>query len=84
MVLDCEVVMKSRMNIIGRGYLPLGKSPIFNGKKDCYENAEKSYFQGYVFKSEKQRLSDGGRVALLRKAQAHPDYAKYMKLASSR
>jgi hypothetical protein len=27
---------------------------------------------------------DGGRVALLRKAQAHPDYEKYMKLASSR
>jgi len=76
--------MKSSMATIGRGYLPIGKSPIFNGQKDCYENAEKSYFQGYVFKSEKQRLSDGGRVALLRKAQQHPDYEKYMKLASSK
>ena len=76
--------MKSSMATIGRGYLPIGKSPIFNGQKDRYENAEKSYFQGYVFKSEKQRLSDGGRVSLLRKAQAHPDYEKFMKLASSR
>ena len=25
--------MKSRMSIIGRGYLPIGKSPIFNGQK---------------------------------------------------
>ena len=76
--------MRSSMVVIGRGYLPIGKSPIFNGQKDRYENAEKSYFQGYVFKSEKQRLNDGGRVALLRKAQAHPDYEKFMKLASSR
>ena len=35
--------MKSSMGIIGQGFLPLGKSPIFNGKKDRYENAEKSY-----------------------------------------
>jgi len=76
--------MKSSMGIIGRGFLPLGKSPIFNGQKDCYENPAKSVFTGYVFKTENQRLSDGGRVALLRKAQQHPDYAKYMKLASSR
>lgn len=71
------------MAIIGRGYLPLGKSPIFNGQKDRYERPEKAYFMGYSFKSENQRLADGGRVSLLRKAQAHPDYAKYMKLASS-
>ena len=76
--------MKSRMSIIGRGYLPLGRSPIFNGQKDKYESPAKSVFMGYVFKSENQRLSDGGRVALLRKAQQHPDYEKYMKLASSR
>ena len=76
--------MKSRMAIIGRGYLPIGKAPIFNGQKDKYESSAKSVFTGYVFKSEKQRLSDGGRVSLLRKAQAHPDYDKYMKLASSR
>ena len=76
--------MKSNMNIIQRGFLPLGKSPIFNGKKDRYESAGKAVFTGYVFKSENQRLSDGGRVSLLRKAQAHPDYEKYMKLASSR
>jgi hypothetical protein len=85
MVLDCEgLTMKSRMGIIGRGYLPIGKSPIFNGQKDKYESSAKSVFTGYVFNSENQRLSDGGRVALLRKAQAHPDYEKYMKLASSR
>jgi hypothetical protein len=85
MDLDCEgMIMRSSMVVIGRGYLPIGKSPIFNGQKDRYESAEKSYFQGYVFKSEKQRLNDGGRVALLRKAQAHPDYEKFMKLASSR
>jgi hypothetical protein len=85
MVLDCEgLIMKSRMGIIGRGFLPIGKSPIFNGQKDKYESSAKSVFMGYVFNSEKQRLGDGGRVALLRKAQAHPDYEKYMKLASSR
>jgi hypothetical protein len=44
----------------------------------------KSVFTGYVFKSENQRLADGGRVSLLRKAQAHPDYEKFMKLASGR
>lgn len=76
--------MKSRMSIIGRGYLPIGKSPIFNGQKCKYESPEKSYFMGYSFKSENQRLADGGRVALLRKAQAHPDYEKFMQLASSR
>ena len=85
MVKDCEGMMiKSRMGIIGRGFLPIGKAPIFNGQKDRYESSAKSVFTGYVFKSEKQRLSDGGRVSLLRKAQAHPDYDKYMKLASSR
>jgi hypothetical protein len=67
--IDCEVVLKSRMSIIGRGYLPLGKSPIFNGQKCQYESPEKSYFLGYSYKSENQRLTDGGRVALLRKAQ---------------
>ena len=76
--------MRSSMVVIGRGYLPIGKSPIFNGQKDKYESPEKSYFMGYSFKSENQRLADGGRVALLRKAQAHPDYEKFMQLASSR
>ena len=76
--------MKSRMAIIGRGYLPLGKSPIFNGQKCRYESAEKSYFQGYSYNSEAKRLADGGRVALLRKAQSHPQYEKYMNLVSSR
>ena len=76
--------MKSTLGVIGRGYLPLGKSPIFNGQKDRYESSAKSVFTGYVFKSENQRLADGGRVSLLRKAQAHPDYEKFMKLASSR
>jgi hypothetical protein len=76
--------MKSTLGVIGRGYLPLGKSPIFNGQKDRYESSAKSVFTGYVFKSENQRLADGGRVSLLRKAQAHPDYDKFMKLASGR
>ena len=76
--------MKSSMATIGRGYLPIGKSPIFNGQKDKYESSAKSVFTGYVFKSENQRLADGGRVSLLRKAQAHPDYDKFMKLASGR
>ena len=76
--------MKSSMATIGRGYLPIGKSPIFNGQKDKYESPMKSVFTGYVFKSENQRLADGGRVSLLRKAQAHPDYDKFMKLASGR
>jgi hypothetical protein len=76
--------MRSTLGVIGRGYLPLGKSPIFNGQKDKYESSAKSVFTGYVFKSENQRLADGGRVSLLRKAQAHPDYEKFMKLASSR
>jgi hypothetical protein len=76
-------MLKSRMAIIGRGYLPIGKSPIFNGQKDRYESPMKSHFMGYSYKSENQRLADGGRVSLLRKAQAHPDYEKYMKLASS-
>jgi hypothetical protein len=76
--------MKSTLGVIGRGYLPLGKSPIFNGQKDRYESSAKSVFTGYVFKSENQRLADGGRVSLLRKAQAHPDYEKFMKLASGR
>jgi hypothetical protein len=76
--------MKSTLGVIGRGYLPLGKSPIFNGQKDKYESSAKSVFTGYVFKSENQRLADGGRVSLLRKAQAHPDYEKFMKLASGR
>ena len=76
--------MRSTLGVIGRGYLPLGKSPIFNGQKDRYESSAKSVFTGYVFKSENQRLADGGRVSLLRKAQAHPDYEKFMKLASSR
>jgi hypothetical protein len=84
MVLDCEVIMRSTLGVIGRGYLPLGKSPIFNGQKDKYESSAKSVFTGYVFKSENQRLADGGRVSLLRKAQAHPDYDKFMKLASGR
>jgi len=76
--------MRSTLGVIGRGYLPLGKSPIFNGQKDRYESSAKSVFTGYVFKSENQRLADGGRVSLLRKAQAHPDYEKFMKLASGR
>jgi hypothetical protein len=76
--------MKSTLGVIGRGYLPLGKSPIFNGQKDRYESSAKSVFTGYVFKSENQRLADGGRVSLLRKAQSHPDYEKFMKLASGR
>ena len=76
--------MRSTLGVIGRGYLPLGKSPIFNGQKDKYESSAKSVFTGYVFKSENQRLADGGRVSLLRKAQAHPDYDKFMKLASGR
>ena len=54
--------MKSRMSIIGRGYLPIGKSPIFNGQKDKYESSAKSVFTGYVFNSENQRLGDGGHV----------------------
>jgi hypothetical protein len=70
--------MRSTLGVIGRGYLPLGKSPIFNGQKDRYESSAKSVFTGYVFKSENQRLADGGRVSLLRKAQAHPDYEKFM------
>ena len=76
--------MRSTLGVIGRGYLPLGKSPIFNGQKDRYESSAKSVFTGYVFKSENQRLADGGRVSLLRKAQSHPEYEKFMKLASGR
>lgn len=72
------------MSIIGRGYLPIGKAPIFNGQKNSYESAPKSVFLGYSYASESKRLADGGRVSLLRKAQAHPDYEKFMKLASSR
>ena len=68
------LIMKSRMGIIGRGYLPIGKAPIFNGQKNKYESSAKSVFTGYVFNSENQRLSDGGRVALLRKPRLRRIY----------